>query len=146
METAERKVMLRLGARFADACEMDLDHLFVARLKLLIIMGRAYLEGYPLGAVRRAAMVHNAGYIAAESVDLEQLIPHRRRQSMKDGMDFDHIFFQRVKLLASMAEAIGSNDPMGEPRRTALRDNLETICHALGFTSGIRKVEFLKVA
>ena len=138
--------MLRLGARAEDACEIDLDHIFMCRLKLLIIMTRAYLEDYPLGTVRKSAMVSNADYIAAESVDLEQLIPLRGQRSGKDKMNFDHVFFQRVKLLASMVEAIGNSSPMGEHRKSALKDNLETICGSLSFTSGIKKVEFLKVA
>ena len=109
-------------------------------------MMRAYLEGYPLGAVRKAALVGNARYIAAESVDLEQLIPIRSAQSAKDGMDFDHVFYQRVKLLASMANTIGKNYPLGEHRQTALKDNLDMISNTMGFTSGVKKVEFLKVA
>lgn len=138
--------MLRFGASTDNACEMDLDHIFISRLKLLIIMTRAYLEGYPLGAVRKHALVGNARYISAESIDLGQLIPTHNRQSVKDGMGFDHVFYQRVKLLASMAKAIGMAYPMGEHRQTALRDNLDMICSTLGFTSGVKKVEFLKVA
>ncbi|MBC2712118.1 MAG: hypothetical protein HGJ94_14380 [Desulfosarcina sp.] len=138
--------MVRFGAAPDNACEMDLDHIFISRLKLLIIMTRAYLEGYPLGAVRKAAIVGNARYIAAESVDLEQLIPLRREQPARDGMDFDHVFYQRVKLLASMAQTVGLNYPMGEHRKKALIDNLNMICGTLGFTSGVKKVEFLKVA
>ncbi len=138
--------MLRFGAAPDNAREMDLDHIFISRLKLLIIMTRAYLEGYPLGAVRKAALVGNARYVAAESVDLEQLIPMRSEQPAKDGMDFDHVFYQRVKLLASMAKTIGMNYPMGEHRTKALLDNLDMICNSLGFTSGVKKVEFLKVA
>ena len=125
---------------------MDLDHIFISRLKLLIVMTRAYLEGYPFGAVRKSALVGNAQYIAAESVDLEQLIPTRSEQPTKDGMDFDHVFYQRVKLLASMAATIGKNYPIGEHRKTAMMDNLDIICSTLGFTSGVKKVEFLKVA
>ena len=138
--------MLRFGAAPDKACEMDLDHIFICRLKLLIVMTRAYLEGYPFGAVRKNALVGNARYIAAESIDLEQLIPIRSEQAAKDGMDFDHVFYQRVKLLASMAKTIGKNYPIGEHRKTALIDNLDMICNALDFTSGVKKVEFLKVA
>jgi hypothetical protein len=138
--------MLRFGASPDIACEMDLDHIFISRLKLLIVMMRAYLEGYPLGEVRRAALVGNARYIAAESIDLEQLIPIRSEQSAKDGMDFDHVFYQRVKLLASMAQTIGMNNPVGDHRKTALTDNLDMICNTMDFTSGVKKVEFLKVA
>ena len=138
--------MLRFGAAPDNACEMDLDHIFISRLKLLIVMARAFLEGYPLGTVRKTALVGNARYIAAESVDLEQLIPVRSKQPAKDGMDFDHVFYQRVKLLASMATTIGKNYPIGEHRIAALRDNLDMISNTLGFTSGVKKVEFLKVA
>ena len=138
--------MLRLGAMPDKACQMDLDHIFICRLKLLIIMTRTYLEGYPLGTQRKAALISNADYIAAESVDLEQLIPVRSKPSAKGGMNFDHVFFQRVKLLASMARAIGSDQPMGEHRRAALTDNVDLICNALKFTSGVKKVEFLKAA
>jgi len=138
--------MLRFGAAPDNACEMDLDHIFISRLKLLIVMTRAYLEGYPFGAVRKSALVGDAQYIAAESVDLEQLIPIRREQPAKDGMDFDHVFYQRVKLLDSMAKTIGMSYPVGEHRKTALRDNLDMISGTLGFTSGVKKVEFLKVA
>lgn len=138
--------MLRFGAAPDKAGEMDLDHIFISRLKLLIVMTRAFLEGYPFGAMRKKALVGNARYIAAESVDLEQLIPVRSEQPSKDGMDFDHVFYQRVKLLASMAKTIGKDFPIGEHRITALRDNLDMISNTLGFTSGVKKVEFLKVA
>jgi hypothetical protein len=61
-------------------------------------------------------------------------------------MDFDQVFYQRVKRLASMATTIGKNYPLGEHRLTSLKDNLDMISSTLGFTSGVRKVEFLKVA
>jgi hypothetical protein len=125
---------------------MDLDHIYLSRLKLLVVMTRSYLEGYPLEGVRKSAMVDNARHIAAESVDLEELIPIRRQQGGDDHMGFDHVFYQRVKLLASMAKTIGRDYPMGEHRRKALADNLATICHTLQFTSGVKKVDFLKVA
>ena len=138
--------MLRLGAMPDKASEMDLDDIFISRLKLLIVMTRTYLRKYPLGAVRKSAIVKNADYIAAESIDLEELIPIRDKQPAKDGMNFDHVFYQRVKLLASMANAIGNDRPMGELREAALRDNLEMISDSLKFNSGVKKVAFLKVA
>jgi hypothetical protein len=112
--------MLRFGAAPENASEMDLDHIFISRLKLLIIMTRAYLEGYPLGAVRKRTLVSNARYISAESVDLEHLIPILNDEPTKDGMGFDHVFYQRVKLLASMAKTIGKSYPMGKHRKKAL--------------------------
>ena len=138
--------MLRLGARPDKASEMDLDHIFISRLKLLIVMARTYLRRYPLGSVRKSALVKNADYITAESIDLEQLIPIRSERPAKGGMNFDHVFFQRVKLLASLANAIGNDGPMGEHREAALRDNLRIIGDSIKFNSGVKKVAFLKVA
>jgi hypothetical protein len=138
--------MIRFGATSENASEMDLDRIFISRLELLIVMARAYLEGYPLGAVRKSAMIGNANYITAESVDLELLIPTRGKQPCKDGMNFDHLFYQRVKLLASMVRTIGENDALGAQQKKTLTDNLEIICNALQFTSGVKKVDFLKVA
>ena len=138
--------MLRLGAAPERACEMDLNNIYLSRLKLLIIMARAYLEGYPLGKTRLSTMVRNARHIAADSLDLEQLIPMSNQQAGKDGMGFDHVFYQRVKLLASMIKTIGKEYPMGEHRRQAFADNLTIICDTLEFTGGVKKVDFLKVA
>lgn len=138
--------MLRLGAMPDSASEMDLDHIFISRLKLLMVMARTYLRRYPLGSVRKSALVKTADYITAESIDLEQLIPLRNERPAKDGMSFDHVFFQRVKLLASMANAIGNDCPMGEHREAALRDNLKIIGDSIKFNSGVKKVAFLKVA
>lgn len=138
--------MLRLGAMPDKASEMDLDHIFISRLKLLIVMARTYLRRYPLGAFRKSALVKNAEYITAESIDLEQLLSIRSEQPARDGMNFDHVFYQRVKLLASMVNAIGNDCPMGEHREAALRDNLEMICDSLKFNRDVKKVAFLKVA
>lgn len=138
--------MLRLGAMPDKASEMDLDHIFISRLKLLIVMARTYLRRYPLGAVRKSALVKNAEYITAESIDLEQLLSIRSEQPARDGMNFDHVFYQRVKLLASMVNAIGNDCPMGEHREASLRDNLEMICDSLKFNRDVKKVAFLKVA
>ena len=56
--------MLRLGAMPEKACQMDLDHIFICRLKLLIIMTRTYLEGYPLGLRVANAGVSYVRYLA----------------------------------------------------------------------------------
>ena len=77
--------MLRLGSSHALTREMDLDDIFLARLKLLIVMGRAFLNGYPLGEHRRQAMLENARHIETESIDLGGLVsePLSRRRLQK---------------------------------------------------------------
>ena len=52
--------MLRLGANPLNMKEMDLDDIFTSRLQLLIIMAKAYLNGYPLGKYRAQAVIENA--------------------------------------------------------------------------------------
>jgi hypothetical protein len=138
--------MLRLGSPQACSREMDLDDIFLSRLKLLIIMGKAYLDGFPLGEHRRKAMLENAQHVESESIDLGGLlspIPNLHRQVA--DTDFDHVFYQRVKLLAVMIKAIANGYPMGEHRRSALKENIEMVGKNL---NGLLLTEFtfLKVA
>ncbi len=140
--------MLRLGSSHAHTREMDLDDIFIARLKLLIVMGRAFLKGFPLGEHRRQAMLENARHIESESIDLGGLItdpPHLSPAAPTGAMDFDHVFFQRAKLLAVMIKAVSKGFPMGEHRKNALQENLDIICQTLTFNSPT-EIEFLKVA
>ena len=138
--------MLRLGTPPPNSREMDLDDIFVSRLKLLLLMGKAYLEDFPMGEVRRQAMLENAQHIETESIDLGGLIVDSPFQHISSGsMDFDHVFYQRVKLLAIMTKAIAKGYPMGEHRKTALMGNMDIICQTLAFNSQAG-MDLLKVA
>jgi hypothetical protein len=138
--------MLRLGSVAPQTREMDLDDIFLSRLKLLIIMGKSYIEGLPLGEERRRAMLNNANHIELESVDLGGLDGGSSFQPSPVGtMDFDHLFYQRVKLLSVMIKTIAKGFPMGEHRKAALQENLDIICQALTFNSPA-EMNFLKVA
>ena len=138
--------MLRLGSKPSQTREMDLDDIFLSRLKLLIIMGKSFIEGCPCGRHRRRAMLENARHIESESIDLGGLVtgsPHPK--PIWGSMDFDHIFFQRVKLLAVMIKAIGKGFPMGEHRKQAMQENIDIICETITFNSQT-DMTFLKVA
>lgn len=126
---------------------MDLDDIFLARLKLLIVMGKAHLNGYPLGECRRHAMLENARHIETESIDLGGLIdPSIANGAASTGtLDFDHIFFQRTKLLAVMIKAVAKGFPMGEQRKKAMQENLDNLSQMLTFNCQA-EMEFLKVA
>lgn len=140
--------MLRLGSPHDHTREMDLDDIFAARLKLLIVMGKAFLKGFPLGEYRRQAMLENAKHIEAESIDLGGPIidpPHTNPPSQEGDMEFDHVFFQRAKLLAVMIKAVAKGFPMGEHRKKAMQENLDIICQILTFNSP-PEMDFLKVA
>ena len=140
--------MLRLGSSHALTREMDLDDIFLARLKLLIVMGRAFLNGYPLGEHRRQAMLENARHIETESIDLGGLVsepPFPDAACKRSEIEFDHVFFQRVKLLSVMIKSVAKGFPMGEHRKHAMEENLDIICQMLTFNTPAQ-MEFLKVA
>ncbi|MBW2635785.1 MAG: hypothetical protein JRE14_17085 [Deltaproteobacteria bacterium] len=58
----------------------------------------------------------------------------------------DHIFFQRVKLLAIMTKSFAESNPMGQHRRMAVRNNIDYICDTLGYVPTTEEIEMLKVA
>jgi hypothetical protein len=138
--------MLRLGTPPLDSREMDLDDIFISRLKLLLLMGKSYIEGFPMGDYRRQAMLENAQHVETESIDLGGLISKGPFQQASPGsMNFDHVFYQHVKLLAVMIKAIAKGYPMGEHRKRALIDSMDFICQTLVFNSQAG-MDLLKVA
>lgn len=139
--------MLRLGAPAADMREMDADDVFISRLKFLIVMSSAYLKKYPLGDHRKQAVIRNANRLAREIVDWRgQASNFRSGHEFKGDATYDHIFFQRVKLLAVMAKAVAQDHPMGFHRLKAMEDNLNFICETLRFNRQEWEKTFLKVA
>jgi hypothetical protein len=139
--------MLRLGAASSDTREMDLDDIFFSRLKLMIIMAKSYLSGCPLGEYRRHAMLENARYVENESADLGDAVSGRHDlHESPGGMEYDHVFYQRVKLLAVMVKAAAKGFPMGEHRKADMQENLDSICQTLMFNSQPADMAFLKVA
>jgi hypothetical protein len=138
--------MLRLGSNPTQIREMDMDDILQSRLKLLVIMGKSYIEGCPCGRHRRSAMLENARHIESQSIDLGQLDIGSAQPNPKWGaMEVDHIFFQRVKLLAVMIKAIGKGFPMGEHRKHAMRENIDIICETIAFNHP-SDMPFLRVA
>jgi len=139
--------MLRLGSPKPETREMDLDDIYLSRLKLLIIMAKAYLEGNPIGEYRRQAILENAQHVESESIDIGRLGPDFGwAVEAEDRSGFDHVFYQRVKLMAVMMKAAAKGFPMGDLRTTAMRENLEIICDALTFHSRLEEMTFLRVA
>jgi hypothetical protein len=139
--------MLRLGANPLNMKEMDLDDIFTSRLQLLIIMAKAYLNGYPLGKYRALAVIENANHVQIEAEELG--IDLRRLQGdgdMHPEHYADHAFYQRVQLLARMAKAFAKGNPGDPYRKEALKRNLDHICNQIAFYRKINEIEFLQVA
>jgi hypothetical protein len=104
---------------------MNMEDIIFSRLKLMVVMGYGYLENYPLGERRRQAMLENAQFMTQTAIDA--IRPPK-------GANHDHIFYQRIKLLAVMLNGVAKGFPMGEHRRTALRENLDSIRQTLTFS------------
>jgi hypothetical protein len=91
-------------------------------------------------------MLENARHIESESIDLGGLVAGSAPPNPAWGsMEFDHIFFQRAKLLAVMIKALGKGFPMGEHRKQAMQENIDIICETITFNSQ-SDMTFLKVA
>jgi len=146
--------MLRLGPSSGEIRNMSGEDIFSSRLKLLIIMTKAYLTGWPIGKYRKQAIIENSRCVFYHSLLLANKIASFKDQDLKvqDGFTFsddikqEHIFYQRTQLLAVMAKALAEGRLKGYFRENALKENLNRICEALIFNFNVKDVKFLKVA
>lgn len=139
--------MKRIGAARQDMQQMQQHDIFISRLKLLIVMAKAFTCNYPLGEHRCKAIVRNADAVARDCVDWNGYHTNfRSDQKSKKLLEVDHIFYQRVKLLAIMAKSFAEGSPVGQHRRMAIRSNIDYICEALRFIPEEENLQLLKVA
>jgi hypothetical protein len=146
--------MIKLGPASVEMRAMSEDDVFSSRLKLLIIMAKAYLREYPLGNYRKKAIIENANHIFYHSLHIVNESSIFKDKGFEPPADIvykgktseEHLFHQRVQLLAVMAKALAEDRLRGHFRKKALTDNLNKICETLIFKFQIRDVNFLKVA
>ena len=139
--------MIRLGAEPSKMREIELDDIFLSRLQLLIIMSKAYLSGYPLGRHRVKSILENANHVKLEAVGLEEDLEwFKEDEGFEDTLGFDSAFYQRVKLLSVMAEAIAKGHDLANHKKEALEKNLNSVCEAITFNKQVSDMQFLKVA
>ena len=145
--TTSELTMKRFGAARQNMKEIQHQHVFLSRLRLLIIMAKAFTENYPLGEHRLKAIARNAETIARDCVDWNGYYNNFRSSPKSNKLlEVDHIFYQRVKLLAIMAKAFAEGSPVGQHRRMAIRNNIDYICDALQFAPEEENLQLLKVA
>ena len=139
--------MIKLGSTAKKSKLHGRKNIFFSRLKLLIIMGKAFLENYPMGEYRMRAIIRNAEEVARDCVDWNGYFQNFRASTESGTMiALDHIFFQRVKLLAIMTKSFAENNPMGQHRRMAVRNNIDYLCETLEYAPTQEEIEMLKVA
>ncbi|MDX2447263.1 MAG: hypothetical protein QNK29_08735 [Desulfobacterales bacterium] len=139
--------MKRFGAARQNMKKIRHHDVFLSRLRLLIIMAKAFTGNYPLGEHRLKAIAGNAETVVKDCVDWNGYYNNFRSTPESNKLlEVDHIFYQRVKLLAIMAKSFAQGSPMGQHRRMAIQNNIDYICEALQFIPEEEKLELLKVA
>ena len=146
--------MIKLGPTSGETKAMSVNDIFLSRLKLLIIMAKAYLKNYPIGKYRRSAFIENAHHVFYHSLQLvsETFFFENRESESQSGIsseieiEEERVFHQRVQLLAVMVKALAEERLTGHIKKKALQNNLDRICDTLTFSFHIKDVDFLKVA
>lgn len=136
--------MMPCGLPLPQTPSTTADHLFLERLKLLIIMAKAALEGCPIGDARATAIRQNAHFIFHQSHD------RFCRAQDADMAGASHsatvLFYQRTQLLALMAQLITEGGLEGRYRKRAVVENIDWICDHLSAQFHWAELPFLKVA
>jgi hypothetical protein len=146
--------MIKLGPMPAEMREMSSDDIFLSRLKLLIIMVKASLIGYPLGKYRKRAIIENAKYVFYRAIRINAESQRSKNHIFDDQTKIIcteetsewHDFQQRVQLLAVIAKALAEGCPTSEFRIRAMNENLDEICETFLFDFKLNDMNFLKVA
>jgi hypothetical protein len=144
--------MIRYGAQAIAMRPMPANEIFILRLKLLIIMTKAYLKGNPLGEFRKKAIIETANEIFYETLlQTEQLKSSGHEAEAQSASQSrpenpDHLFLQRVQLLAVMANAFSKGKADGNFRKRAMADNVDFICEHLSEKVSLVDAKFLEVA
>ena len=126
--------MIRLISDRRDFKEKEYLDLFFNRIKMLIIMSRAFLNDYPLGTERLKEIADTAGQLIKDCVEWQGRVQNFRSLAESEELfQFNHIFYQRVKLLATMAKSFAEGNPMGHYRKMALENNINDLCEMLKF-------------
>jgi predicted transcriptional regulator len=146
--------MMKLGRMAEETKAMSVHDIFLSRLKLLIIMAKAYLKNYPIGRYRKSAIIDNAHHVFYYSLQLiseTNFFKNHESESQPDiisemDIEEERVFHQRVQLLAVMAIAAAENRLTENFKKKALQENLDRICDTLIFKFHIKNLDFLKVA
>jgi hypothetical protein len=142
--------MIRYGTVAQKMRPMSQNDLLISRLKLLIIMAKAILKGYPMGDFRRDAIVQNARLVFYETLGRSTTEPSVAAPSPQttaiDVNHLDHLFLQRAQLLAVMMNAFSQEKCEGRFRQKAMAENIEQICKYLSDHFHLGNIQFLKVA
>jgi hypothetical protein len=131
---------------------MGHNDVLVSRLKLLIIMAKATLKGFPTGDYRKASIVDNARFVFLEASHRTPGNPSSAQSASSPQnptvkiKHLDHLFLQRAQLLAVMMNAFSQGKSQGRFRRRAMNENIDQISKMMSDRFHLGDIQFLKVA
>jgi hypothetical protein len=126
--------MLRLGSNLFRMRTVRNDDILISRLRLLIIMAKAYLQDTPLGNYSLRSIVRNTGHVGYFLSDWNTHLGHlESNRKTPVHVDIDHIFYQRIKLLSIMVKSLAQGNPLGIHRKTALKSNVDYVSKVLPY-------------
>jgi hypothetical protein len=121
------------------------ENIFLARLQLIVVMSKAYLEGFPIGKYRKQAIIENANSLFYLSLFAEHSEAGFDRPVVKDSTKTKQLY-EKVRLLSVMAKAFAEGRLIGEQKRRELQENIDYVCETIMFNSKINNIDFLHVA
>lgn len=126
--------MMRLISDRPDIKQNKAYDTFFSKLKHLIIVSKAFLSGHPIEEQRLKEIIQIAEEVVKDCVDWKgERDNFRSNSEYKNALHLDHIFFERVKLLAIMAKSLAQGNPMGDHRRMVLNKNIDDLCGMLKY-------------
>ena len=126
--------MLRLGSSLFQMRTVRDDDILISRLRLLIVMAKAYLQDTSLGNYSLRSIIRNAGQISYFLSNWQTYLNHLEgNQESSINIEIDHIFYQRIKLLSIMVKSIAQGNPLGIHRKAALKSNVDYVSEILPY-------------
>jgi hypothetical protein len=146
--------MIKLGPTPDEMRAMVIGDIFLSRLKLLIIMAKAYLKNYPIGRYRKSAIIDNTHHVFYHSLKLIARINFLENYESENqssiisemNIEEERKFLKKVQLFAVMVKAVAENRLTENFRKKDLQENLDRICDTLIFKFHVKNLDFLKVA
>ena len=126
--------MLRLGSNLFQMRTVRDDDILISRLRLLIVMAKAYLQDTSLGNYSLRSIIRNASQVSYFLSNWQSYLNHlESNQKSPINIDIDHIFYQRIKLLSIMVKSIAQGNPLGIHRKAALKSNVDYVSEILPY-------------
>ena len=139
--------MEKYGPNVKDIREFNHYDTFRGKVKLLVIMAKECLGDCTLQGNRQNAIAKNAAEVAKICEDWNQYSSWVKSTSRSNEVfELDHILYQRISLLSTMAKSVVLGNPMGYFRKKVIRDNINYIVDALQFNPQEEITSFQKVA